>query len=153
MSEEILTQETVDAAEPLEMNLRKNNFCVIAKEADENGWRSIQSSSAWTANPYGEGYAVVPDDMVPAILETMGFCDILLNEDGTEVVDFTANEIPDFPEQEPEPTAEERLAAVEEQLLATDEVAVELYENQLAQEEINIAQDEALCELYEMVGV
>lgn len=163
MSEEILTQEEI-MEEPMqeenteevvqeEVVLRKNNFCVVAKEADENGWRSIQTSSAWSKNPYGEGFAVVPDDMVPAILETMGFCDIVLNEDGTEVVEFAANEIPDFPEQEPEPTAEERLAAVEEQLLATDEIAVELYENQLAQEEINIAQDEALCELYEMVGV
>ena len=148
MSEEILTNETVDATP-----IRKNNFCVISKEADENGWRSLQTNSAWNENPYGEGFAVVPDDMVPAIMETMGFCDIVLNEEGTEVVEFTANEIPDFPEQEPEPTAEERLAAVEEQLLATDEIAVELYENQLAQEEINIAQDEALCELYEMVGV
>lgn len=148
MSEEILTQETVDT-EPT----RKNNFCVVAKEADENGWRSLQTSSAWAENPYGEGFAVVPDDMVPAILETMGFCDIVLNEDGTKVVEFTATEIPVFPEPEQEPTVEERLFTVEEQLLATDEVAVELYENQLAQEEINIAQDEALCELYEMMGV
>ena len=149
MSEEILTQEeiTEEAAE------RKNNFCVVAKEADENGWRSIQTSSAWSKNPYGEGFAVVPDDMVPAILETMGFCDIVLNEEGTEVVEFVATEIPDLPAPEHEPTTEERLTAVEEQLLATDEVAVELYEQQLAQEEINIAQDEALCELYEMVGV
>ena len=157
MNEEILTQEEI-VEEPMqdvepEVIERKNNFCVIAKEADENGWRSLQTSSAWSENPYGETFAVVPDDMVPAILETMGFCDIVLNEDGTEVVEFTANEIPDFPEQEPEPTAEERLTAVEEQLLATDEIAVELYEQQLAQEEINIAQDEALCELYELVGV
>lgn len=53
----------------------------------------------------------------------------------------------------PAPTMEERLAEAEQQLIAEDEVAVELYEQQLAQEEINIAQDEALCELYEMMGV
>ena len=158
MSEEILTheeivEEIVQEEIMEEVVERKNNFCVVAKEADENGWRSIQTNSTWSSNPYGETFAVVPDDMVPAIMKTMGFCDILLNEDGTEVVEFTATEIPDFPEPEYEPTAEERLAAVEEQLLATDEIAVELYENQLAQEEINIAQDEALCELYEMVGV
>ena len=106
MSEEILTNETVDATP-----IRKNNFCVIAKIADENGWRSLQTNSAWVENPYGEGFAVVPDDMVSAIMETMGFCDIVLNEDGTEVVEFTATEIPDFPEPEYEPTAVEQLRA------------------------------------------
>ncbi len=53
----------------------------------------------------------------------------------------------------PVPTVEERLTEVEQQLIAADEVAVELYEQQLAQNDINIAQDEALCELYEMMGV
>ena len=121
MSEEILTQEEI-MEEPMqeenteevvleEVVERKNNFCVVAKEADENGWRSIQTNSAWVENPYGEGFAVVPDDMVSAIMETMGFCDIVLNEDGTEVVEFTATEIPDFPEPEYEPTAVEQLRA------------------------------------------
>lgn len=58
-----------------------------------------------------------------------------------------------LPEPEPEPpTEDERITALEEQLLLTDETAVELYEMQLAQEEINIAQDTALIELYEMIG-
>lgn len=37
------------------------------------------------------------------------------------------------------------------QLLITDEIAVELYEQQLMQEEINIAQDEAIVAIYEMM--
>ena len=73
--------------------------------------------------------------------------------DGTREVACSAKYPKPSNEPEPQPTVEERLTALEEQLLATDEVAVELYENQLAQEEINIAQDEALCELYEMIGV
>lgn len=132
---------------------RKNLFCVVAKKVTgEYGVRDIQTCSAWDSNPY-ENYAVVPDDMVPEILETCGFCDIVLNEDGTEVVSFTAREIPDIPEPEHEITVEERLSEVAEQLLATDEVAVTLYEQQLAQEEINIAQDEAIVALYEMLEV
>ena len=48
---------------------------------------------------------------------------------------------------------EETNADLEAQLLATDEVAVALFEQQLAQEEINIAQDEAVVALYEMMEV
>ena len=86
---------------------RKNLFCVVAKEVTgEYGVRDIQTCSAWDSNPY-ENYAVVPDDMVPAIMETCGFFDIELNEDGTEVVSFTPREIPDIPDPEPEPTMAE----------------------------------------------
>lgn len=147
MSEEILTQEEiVEETVEEEVVEHKNNFCVVAKEADENGWRSIQTSSAWAENPYGEGYAVVPDDMVPAILETMGFCDIVLNEDGTEVVEFTANEIPDFPEPEHEPT---EMEVLQEEVTDLQLALVEQYETNLAlQEEVTNTQL-ALVELYE----
>ena len=90
-----------------ETKTRKNNFCVISKEANENGWRDLQKNSAWSCNPYGETFAVVPDDMIEAIWETCGYCDIELNEDGTEVVSFTAKEIPVLPEPECEPTEED----------------------------------------------
>lgn len=83
---------------------RKHPFCVISKSANENGWRDLQKNSAWSANPYGEAFAVVPDEMVEAIWETCGYCDIVLNEDGTEVVSFEATEIPVFPEPEPQAT-------------------------------------------------
>lgn len=85
---------------------RKNHFCVIGKTANENGWHDLQTNSAWSSNPYGDEYAVVPDDMVESIMETFGYCDLELNEDGTEVVSFTATEIPDIPSPEPEPTDE-----------------------------------------------
>ena len=87
-----------------EFNERKNPFCVISKTANENGWYDLQTNTAWSCNPYGDNYAVVPDDMVEAIMETCGYCDIVLNEDGTEIVSFTATEIPVLPEAEPEPT-------------------------------------------------
>lgn len=48
-------------------------------------------------------------------------------------------------------SAEQMNAELEEQLLVTDETAVELYETLIAQEEINIAQDETLVEIYEMM--
>lgn len=91
---------------------RKNPFCVIAKEPWENGGRDLQSNGAWSENPYGDGYAVVPDEMVPDIMETHGFCDIELSEDGTEIVSFTAREIPEIPVEEPEPGTDEVLNAL-----------------------------------------
>ena len=41
---------------------------------------------------------------------------------------------------------------VNDSLALADETAIELFESQLAQDEINVAQDNALIELYEMVG-
>ncbi len=81
---------------------RKDPLCVISLMTfSEYAVHDIQTNSSWRDNPYGDSYAVVPDDMVEDIMETHGFCDIVLNEDGTEVVSFTAREIPDIPEPEP----------------------------------------------------
>lgn len=108
MSEEILNEIE-------ETTQRVNPFCVISKATfGEYNVHDIQTNSAWGANPY-EDYSVVPDDMVTDILETKGFCDITLNEDGTEVVSFTAREIPSIPEPPHEPSAEERIAELEAQ--------------------------------------
>ena len=109
MSEEILN-ENLETEIPVEeneieseisneiLNARVNPFCVISKNTfGEYAVRDIQTNSAWGANPYGDAYAVVPDEMVPAIQETRGFVDIVLNEDGTEVIEFTAREIPEIP--------------------------------------------------------
>ena len=86
---------------------RKNAFCVISIQTfGEYGVHDIQTNSAWRENPY-EDYAVVPSEMVEAIMETRGFCDIFLNDKGTEVVSFTAKEIPDIPEPEPDVPTDE----------------------------------------------
>ena len=99
---------------PIEIPQRVNPFCVISKDTfGEYAVRDIQTNSAWGSNPY-EDYAVVPDDMVEAILETRGFVDILLSADETEVVEFTAREIPEIPTPEPKPTLEERVTTLEE---------------------------------------
>lgn len=125
MSEEILENiETPIEEEIVEIPQRVNPFCVISKSVveveDINGKKHdlhmIETNSSWGSNPYGEDYAVVPDDMVLDIMETRGFCDIVLNEDGTEVVSFTAREIPEFPTEEPGPTLEERVTTIEETL-------------------------------------
>lgn len=47
---------------------------------------------------------------------------------------------------------EDRVDALEQALAQTDETAIELFEMQLAQDEINAAQDDALIELYELIG-
>lgn len=120
MSEEILNEiveeeiiEELPVEEPIvEIPQRVNPFCVISKATiGEYAVRDIQTNSAWGANPY-EDYAVVPDDMVLDIMETRGFCDIVLNEEETEVVEFTAREIPNIPVSEAEPTTEDILNAL-----------------------------------------
>jgi len=113
---EIIEETEQPIEEIVDIPQRVNDFCVISKDTfGEHEVRDIQTNSAWGSNPYGDAFAVVPDDMVTAIQETRGFCDITLNEDGTEIVGFTAREIPDIPEPTPEPTAEERLKALEEE--------------------------------------
>jgi len=123
MSEEILENiETPIEEEIVEIPQRVNHFCVISKSVieveDINGKKHdlhmIETNSSWSENPYGEDYAVVPDEMVPGILETLGFCDIELSEDGTEVVSFTAREIPEIPTEAvtSEPTADEVINAM-----------------------------------------
>ena len=111
MSEEILNENLeeipVEDTIPVEKILpqRVNPFCVISKNTfGEYAVRDIQTNSSWGENPYGEEYAVVPDEMVEDILVTRGFVDIELNEDGTELVSFTALEIPEIPEPETPPT-------------------------------------------------
>ena len=149
---EIIEETEQPIAETVELPQRVNPFCVISKAVfGEYNVRDIQTNSAWGSNPYPD-YAVVPDDMVTAILETRGFCDITLNEDGTEIISFTAREIPEIPEAPHEPTAEERIAELEIALQQSDETAIELFEMTMVQEEINTAQDDAIIEIYEMLS-
>lgn len=106
-TEETTTEEFVDIPQ------RVNPFCVISKNTfGEYAVHDIQTNSAWGANPY-EDYAVVPDDMVTEIMETRGFCDIVLNEDETEVVEFTPLEVPEIPMEETPPTDIEILYEIE----------------------------------------
>lgn len=82
---------------------RKNCFCVVSKATfGDYAVHDIQTNSFWEENPYGEDYAVVPAELVDGMMATRGFCDIQLNEDGTEVVSFAAREIPEIPVEEPE---------------------------------------------------
>lgn len=95
-----------------DLKIRQNPLCVISKATfGDYNIRDIQSNSSWSKNPYGDEYAIVPDNMVQAIMETGGFCDIELNEDETEVISFTPREIPYIPEPEVEPTENEKLRA------------------------------------------
>lgn len=90
----------------------KNLFCVISIATfGDNEVRDIQTNSNWEENPYGADYAVVPDDMVKDIMATQGYCDIVLNEDKTEVVSFTVREIPEMPEPETPVSETEQLRA------------------------------------------
>ena len=63
--------------------------------------------------------------------------------------EVTVEDIPDEPQ---EPTTEQRISDLEEQLAQSDETAIALYEAKEEQEVINAQQDEALMEIYEMIG-
>lgn len=100
--------ENIEQTEEVMETVRVNPFCVVSKATfGEYSVRDIQTNSAWSSNPYGEDYAIVPDEMVEGIMETCGFCDIELNEDGTEIVGFTALEKPEIPEPVPDPETPE----------------------------------------------
>lgn len=60
--------------------------------------RDIQFNVNWTSCPYSD-YASIPENMVDGILATKGYCDITLNEAGTEVASFTARTIPSVQEE------------------------------------------------------
>ena len=93
-------------------HIRQNPLCVISIATyGEYEMHDIQTNSGWSKNPYSEEYAVVPDDMVQDIMETRGFCDIVLNEEGTEVVSFIAREIPEIPEPDIPVSETEQLRA------------------------------------------
>lgn len=98
------------------MNKNKIPFCVISKAVfSDYQFHDIQTCSGWEENPYGEEYAVVPSDMVESILETQGFCDIVLNDEGTEVVSFTAREIPEIKEEKVTTTEDDLMAMLVDQ--------------------------------------
>lgn len=98
------------------INNIKKSLCIISKETyGEYNIHDIQTNSAWTKNPYND-YAIVPEDMIENIIETRGFCDIELNEEGTEVISFISREIPEIPEPEQEPTEIEKLQKENESL-------------------------------------
>ena len=123
VDDELIDEEMMVVPEEMPPQ-RVNPFCVVEKKGvivtdinkAEHVLRDIQTNGAWGANPYGDAYAVVPDEMVPAIQETRGFVDIVLNEDGTEVVSFTAREIPEFPKTSAQPS---QLDVIEAQVTYT----------------------------------
>lgn len=90
----------------------KNSLCVISIATyGKNKIHDIQTNSSWDKNPYGEDYAVVPAKMVEDIIATRGYCDIVLNDDKTEVVSFTAREIPKIEKPEQPISETDRLRA------------------------------------------
>ena len=134
MSEEILNEEIMEEISKPEIIKRKNPLTVISKNTfGEYNVHDIQQNSSWGKNPY-EDYAVVPDDMVAEIMETRGFVEIVLNEEETEVLSFTALEIPDIPEPETTPTMEERVKELEKENV---DLKTQVDEYETAQTEFN----------------
>ena len=121
-----------------EIITRNNPLCVISKKANGNGWHDMQRNSSWIVNPYGNDYAIVPDEMVEAIAETCGYCDIELSKDGKEVVSFTATEIPVITEPEAEPSEDE----LQWQAITDLEIAQMEYEQALTDLEIEVLSNE-----------
>ena len=136
-----------------------------------NGSYHLQS---WPDNlPIPENHAIVPDTLDQTIffphngfvtLETTTEERVISDNEDKETVTVVTSWEPNIEEWEkwkaslppapvPQPSLKERVISLEEQLAETDEVAIDLYEANLAQEAINAEQDEAIIEIYEMMGV
>nr|DAZ70686.1 MAG TPA: hypothetical protein [Caudoviricetes sp.] len=113
----------------------------------ESGQHPIQSQSHRRAC-WLEGYIEVPAHLHDAVWATYGWCNLQIEEN--KLVGITPTERP--PEPEPEPSPLDRLGALEEALVQTDEIAIALFESQAEQESINAQQDDALLDIYEMLG-
>lgn len=129
---------------------------IIRKEAYPNG--AFPAPQSWRSRTLPDGYANISDNVdMSEFYAYNGF--VTLTIEGDTVTAYKPNVEAweawkaSLPEpEEPEPTTEERLAALEEQVAQADNTAIELYEMQMAQEQINAAQDDALVEIYEMIG-
>lgn len=113
----------------------------------ESGQHPIQSQSHRRAC-WLEGYIEVPAHLHDAVWATYGWCNLQIEEN--KLVGITPTERP--PEPKPEPSPLDRLGALEEALVQTDEIAIALFESQAEQESINAQQDDALLDIYEMLG-
>lgn len=132
---------------------------IIQLEAFESGARPPLQT--WNGKTAPKGYALCPDEFYDAFYSTSpaGFVNIVI-ESGTvtkmtvnqEALDAYIASLPEEPEPSTEPTTDERVAELEAQLALLDDTAIELYEAQMEQEEINTAQDDALIEIYELIG-
>ena len=91
---------------------------IIKIVAEENGQHMFESQSHRT-ECWMDGYVAVPPELEDCDFGCMGFCNIELNEDGTEIINITALEIPDpepIPEPEPEPVEPEPPLSVWDEL-------------------------------------
>ena len=120
---------------------------IIEINAREDGSRNIQSRHG-AARVWEDGYIEVPVHLEAAVWATYGWCDLQIEEGA--LVGITPTERP--PEPEPEPSPLDRLGALEEALVQTDEIAIALFESQAEQASINAQQDDALLDIYEMLG-
>lgn len=107
---EVKNMETTE-----EIVTRKNDFCIILKTPNENGWYDVQKNSAWSTVP-SEDYAEVLDELVEGAFATGGYLIPTFNEDGTKMIAFKATEIPVLPTSEPKPT---QLDIIEAQTMYT----------------------------------
>lgn len=120
---------------------------IIQIDPLETGQHPIQSQSGRSAC-WLDDYIEVPAHLHDAVWATYGWCDLQI-EEGV-LVGITPTERP--PEPEPEPSPLDRLGALEEALVQTDEIAIALFESQAEQASINAQQDDALLDIYDMLG-
>lgn len=89
----------------MEEEARMHPFTVISVMGTEEypTLHDIQQNSAWSENPYGETYALVPDDMVDEVMSIGCWCNITVED--CVLTSITKVEPPKpKPEPEPEPT-------------------------------------------------
>lgn len=90
---------------------------MIIKIAQEQaGFHVIESQSNRTENWMGDDWVEVPKNLEPSVLETLGWCDLQI-EDGV-LVGITPTESPELEPVQTVPTSEDRLSALESAMLS-----------------------------------
>lgn len=91
---------------------------IIKVDANESGQHDIQSQST-RHRVWEDGYIEVPAHLEAKVWESLGWCDLVIDEETGALTDIIPTEKPEPPEPEPSepeqpPTVEERLNDIEE---------------------------------------
>lgn len=119
----------------------RNVIMAIGSDIEYGAWGNIGDAHSWKLSPTSytmdNNYTVAEAGDIPSY--------VVPEQYRYENGEFVLNE--ECPNE-----YKARIEELEIQVASADETAIELFEAQMAQEEINTAQDDAIIELFELLG-
>lgn len=86
---------------------------IIEINANEDGFHNLQSRNG-AVRVWEDGYLEVPAHLEAKVWESLGWCDLVIDEETGALTDIIPTEKPEPPEPEPgEATLEERVGNIE----------------------------------------